>query len=52
MSFIRQSTARDIQRATFVESLYANIKRQAAKAEIENSKFLKLASSYLGDGLV
>jgi len=52
MSPIRQATGRDFQRATFVESLYTSLKKQAAKAELENEKFLKLAVSYLKDGLI
>lgn len=44
-------TNRDIQRVTFVESLYNSLKKQTAKAISEHDKFLKLAKSYVGDGL-
>jgi hypothetical protein len=47
----RVVTTRDIQRTTFIESLYNNLKKQAAKAEVEHEKFRVLVSSYLTDGL-
>lgn len=47
----RPSTSRDVQRATFVESLHASLKKQAAKALEEQKKFIILARSYLDDGL-
>ena len=47
----RLSTNMDIQRATFVESLYGSLKKQAAKAVMEHDKIIALASSYLEDGL-
>ena len=47
----RPSTGRDIQRATFVESLHLSLKKQASKALKEQSKFISLANSYIQDGL-
>lgn len=41
----------DLQRATFVESLYGSLKKQAAKAVEDHDKIVTLASSYLADGL-
>jgi hypothetical protein len=47
----RPSTSRDVQRVTFVESLHASLKKQAAKAIAEHNKFITLTSSYVADGL-
>jgi len=47
----RQSTSRDIQRVTFVESLHRSLKKQASKAIVEQKKFISLANSYIEDGL-
>jgi len=47
----RLSTNMDLQRATFVESLYGSLKKQAAKAVEDHDKIVTLASSYLADGL-
>ena len=47
----RLSTNMDFQRATFVESLYASLKKQASKVVQDQEKFIILASSYLSDGL-
>lgn len=41
----------DKQRIDFVESLHANLKKQAHKAILEHKKFVTLASSYMDDGL-
>ena len=45
------SITRDIQRATFIDSLHNSLKKQASEAIEEQSKFTKLASSYIEDGL-
>jgi hypothetical protein len=45
------STTRDIQRATFIESLHNSLKKQASQAIEEQKKFITLASSYIEDGL-
>jgi len=45
------STTRDIQRATFIESLHKSLKKQASQAIEEQNKFLKIATSYVADGL-
>lgn len=47
----KPSTSRDIQRATFVESLHNSLKKQAAHAIVEQRKFIALAKSYVEDGL-
>ena len=47
----RPLTDREIQRVTFVESLYNSLKKQAAEAIGEQGKFVVLASSYRKDGL-
>jgi len=47
----KPSTTRDIQRATFVESLHTSLKKQAAIAIADSQRFTKLASLYLEDGL-
>ena len=44
-------TSRDIQRVTFVESLYSSLKKQTVKAIADHHKFLTLAKSYVNDGL-
>jgi len=41
----------DIQRATFVESLYGELRKEATQALDEQDKLISLASSYLSDGL-
>lgn len=46
-----RSTTRDIQRATFIESLHNSLKKQASQAIQEQHKFLALANSYIEDGL-
>ena len=45
------STYRDVQRATFVESLHNSLKKQAAKAINEQKRFITIAKSYVEDGL-
>lgn len=47
----KPSTSRDIQRATFVESLHNSLRKQAALAIVEQKKFIVLAKSYVEDGL-
>ena len=47
----KPSTSRDMQRATFVESLHNSLKKQAAKAIVEQKRFIALAKSYVEDGL-
>jgi hypothetical protein len=47
----RVFTNRDMQRATFVESLYSSLKKQAKQALSDQQKFIKIASSYISDGL-
>ena len=47
----KPATTRDIQRVTFVESLYNSLKKQAVKAFADHKKYVKLAKSYLDDGL-
>jgi len=46
-----QFTNRDIQRATFVESLHNSLNKQTAKAISEHKKYAKIAESYMNDGL-
>ena len=48
---ISQSTNRDMQRVTFIESLHNSLKRQAAKAIIDQQNFVVIAGSYIRDGL-
>jgi len=48
---IRQTTNRDIQRVTFVESLYTSLRKQAAQAMSDYKKFIIVANTYLEDGL-
>jgi len=45
------TTNRDVQRATFVESLYTSLKKQAVKAIQDYKHFVVTANSYLQDGL-
>jgi len=47
----RPITDRDVQRVTFVDALYSNLKKQAAVALADQQKLFTLASSYLHDGL-
>jgi len=47
----KQFTTRDIQRATFVESLHSSLKKQASIAIADSNRFMKLACSYIEDGL-
>jgi len=47
----RPITNRDMQRVTFVESLYNSLKKQTAIAISDHNKFLKIAKSYIDDGL-
>lgn len=47
----KSSTSRDMQRATFVESLHNSLKKQAEKAIVEQKRFIALAKSYVEDGL-
>jgi len=47
----RVTTNRDIQRLTFVESLHASLRKEAARVLEDHKKFNTLASSYLSDGL-
>jgi len=47
----RPSTNRDMQRVTFVESLYNSLKKQTAIAISDHNKFIKVAKSYIDDGL-
>jgi hypothetical protein len=48
---IKATTNRDIQRITFIESLYSNLKKQAKQALKDQQKFIILAENYLKDGL-
>jgi uncharacterized protein YrzB (UPF0473 family) len=41
----------DVQRATFVESLYSSLKKQASKAIVEHNKMVAIAKAYMEDGL-
>jgi len=45
------STNRDMQRTVFVESLHANLRKQAEKDLADHEKFIVLAHSYREDGL-
>jgi hypothetical protein len=47
----KQITNLDVQRATFVESLYNSMKKQAVQALDEHKKFISLANTYVNDGL-
>lgn len=47
----KPSTSRDMQRATFVESLHNSLKKQAEKAIVDQKRFITLARSYVEDGL-
>ena len=47
----KQITNRDVQRATFVESLYNSMKKQTLQAFDEHKKFISLANTYVNDGL-
>jgi len=47
----RPSTSRDVQRATFVESLHNSLKKQAAEAIADHKRFIILANSYIQDNL-
>jgi hypothetical protein len=47
----RPTTNRDIQRTTFVESLYNGLRQQTADAFQDQGRYIALASSYLEDGL-
>ena len=47
----RPITNREIQRVTFVESLYNSIKKQTVKAIQDHNRFVTLAKSYVQDGL-
>lgn len=51
MSMTTPLTTRDIQRTTFVESLYKSLNKQAAEALEDQKKFIILANSYISDGL-
>jgi len=46
-----QSTNRDVQRVSFVESLHATLQKQSAKTLADHDKFITLAKSYVDDGL-
>jgi len=47
----RQSTTRDIQRLTFVDSLHNSLKKQEASEAIQDHKnIISKASSYIEDG--
>jgi hypothetical protein len=41
----------DVQRATFVESLYSSLRKQASKAIVEHNKMVAIAKAYIADGL-
>ena len=47
----RSPTSIDMQRITFVESLYDSLKKQASDMVADQKKFIILASSYITDGL-
>ena len=47
----KQITNRDVQRTTFVESLYNSMKKQTLQAFDEHKKFISLANTYVNDGL-
>ena len=44
-------TNMDRQRVDFVESLYSSLKKQTVQAIADHKKFIKLANSYVNDGL-
>jgi len=46
-----QSTNRDIQRVSFVESLHESLQKQSSKTLANHDKFTTLAKSYVSDGL-
>lgn len=45
------STNREMQRSTFIESLYNSLRKQASKAIVDHKKFMIIANSYIQDGL-
>lgn len=47
----KTSTGRDVQRASFVSSLYNSLKKKTAKAIDQHEKMIALATSYSDDGL-
>lgn len=47
----KSRTIEEIQQLSFVESLYSNLHKKARVAKSKQQKFLKLASSYIEDGL-
>jgi len=47
----RVITNRDVQRATFVESLHKSLRKQASQAIANHKKFVVIASTYIEDGL-
>ena len=48
---MKQSTGRDIQRVTFVDNLYAQLRQQTASAIADRDRLVHLADSYVVDGL-
>ena len=48
---MKQSTGRDIQRVTFVDNLYAQLRLQTASAIADRDRLVHLAESYVMDGL-
>lgn len=47
----KQTTGRDIQRVDFVDSLYKSLKQKAQQAQVSQQRWLKMASTYLDDGM-
>jgi len=45
------STSRDAQRVSFVESLHSSLQKQTVKAMSEHNRLITLAKSYIEDGL-
>jgi hypothetical protein len=48
---ITASTSREMQRVTFVESLYNSLKKQTAKAVDDHQRLIARVNDYLHDGL-
>lgn len=47
----KQTTGREIQRVDFVDSLYKSLKQKAHQAKASQERWLKMASTYLDDGM-
>ena len=46
-----RTSNRDMQRATFIESLHSSLKKQASKALSDHKKMITIAETYIKDGL-